>query len=96
VRPGISEIYKTFQEWGIPIVQSAQELNAMATKIKEVVKMEEDDIAGCRQSAQGALCDLQERAARPHRGLKVLLKVIPWDLLSKEDEKILYDYFAAI
>ena len=56
---------------------SGQPLNAMA----------------CRESARGILQRKIDRELRRIAALEILIKAIPWKLLSKNDEEILWSYF---
>lgn len=53
------------------------------------------DMCGCaRESAKSVLqrqIKYQQSAASAE---EVLIKVIPWDLLSKQDEEVLYNWFS--
>lgn len=47
-----------------------------------------------RESAQAMLGNLIERKSRRTAALRCLMNVIPWHLLSKDQEDLLWSYFA--
>ena len=53
------------------------------------------DMMACRESARCVLDSRIRRSAKRHHALEVLMKVIPWQILSAEDEEVLWSYFAS-
>ena len=51
------------------------------------------EMRASRESARGVLNDKIKRAEERLVSLGILSKVIPWDLLQKEDEESLWRYF---
>ena len=48
---------------------------------------------GSRESAKGVLEHKIDRELRRIEAMHILIKVIPWNLLSKNDEEILWNHF---
>lgn len=48
-----------------------------------------------RQTACGVLMQQYQHSVRRHRALDILMKVIPWHLLQKEEDEILWEYFVS-
>lgn len=48
---------------------------------------------GCRMSARAVLKDSAKHQERKAEALTILLKVIPWELLSAHDEEVLWNFF---
>lgn len=48
-----------------------------------------------RQGAVDVLRDRLYRQSKRAHGLEILLKVIPWELICKEDEEVLWDLFCS-
>ena len=64
--------------------------------VKSPTKSEpQRDMMVCRESARGILGSRIRRSEKRHQGLEVLMKVIPWNMLSAEDEEVLWSYFAS-
>jgi len=74
--------------------QLKKEIAAMATMNKHSEAEEGQCCMGGREMAKRILERDIERRTQRADGLRVLLKVIPWDLLSHEDEEALWNHFA--
>lgn len=48
----------------------------------------------CRDNAQSMLGRLIERKAKYTEAMRVLMQVIPWNLLTHDQEELLWEYFA--
>lgn len=61
----------------------------------EKTKSSESMNCVCRQGAVDVLRDRLYRQSKRAHGLEILLKVIPWELICKEDEEVLWDLFCS-
>lgn len=74
--------------------QLKKEIAAMAMQKENTAGTAQNECMSGREMAKRILERDIERRTQRADGLRVLLKVIPWDLLSHEDEEALWNHFA--